>query len=235
MNPIAIFYHCLFYMGDPPQALVAAPGIVQEQMVSALGSGLIDAASHILVGINGGEESRAVAETWLPSKSLKVFHGLSPKNENRTIVEIEKWLHLHSDWYVLYFHSKGATKPVGDWFTTTWRRCMMKWNILNWRQCVRDLESGYDAVGVHWMQPPATPEGQYIFAGTFWWATAEYLLTLPSIQDRDRIKVSGLDSAESRYETEVWIGNGPRVPHVKDYHCPPGGWNPSKIATCEHS
>ena len=102
--------------------------------------------------------------------------------------------------------------------------------IHSWRQCVADLEGGYDVVGCHYMEPPETPPGQRIMAGNFWWSRATFLLTLPSIMKRDRIRLSGLDSAESRYEAEVILGNGPRLPRVKDYH---PGWNPSKIATCQ--
>lgn len=230
MKPIAIFYHCLFYGGTPPQLLPAAIPIITEQMLALSGTGLLDAASYFLVGINGGSESRPFIDNCIPVEADCVMHGLDCKNENRTILELEKWLPEHKDWHVLYFHSRGATHPLGDGFTGQWRACMMKHNVLNWKQCIQDLDAGYDAVGAHWMEPPATPVSQYIFAGTFWWATSNYLLTLPSIMERERIKMSGIDSHESRYEAEVWIGNGPKRPRVKDYHGP--NWNPSKIATC---
>lgn len=227
--PIAIFYHCLFCLGNPPKRLPAAEGIVKEQMQALRESGLGEAASYTLVGVNGGGESQPPCDSLIFWTNAPILHGLESRNENLTILELEKWLPGHSDWYVLYFHSKGATHPPGDSFSTTWRRCMMKHCITNWRQCVADLDAGYEAVGAHWMEPPETPPGQRFFAGTFWWAKASYLLTLPSIMDRERIKVSGIGSPESRYEAEVWIGNGPRAPKVKDYH---PGWNPSKIATC---
>lgn len=228
MNPIAIFYHCLFFIDGKP--LAAAPGIVAEQMNALAMTGLLDAAQFMLVGVNGGDESVDLVEKLIPKKAQVVYHGQQCRNEVRTVIELEKWLPGHSDWLVFYFHSRGASHPPGDDFTTTWRRCMMKHDVFNWRTCVKDLET-YEAVGCHWMSPPATPVGQYIFAGTFYWARASFLLTLPSILDRDRIKVSGIDSYESRYEAEVWLGNGPRPPKIRDYHGP--GWNPSKIATCK--
>lgn len=229
MNPIAVFYHCLFHVEQPPKHLPAAAQIIADQMRRFKDSGLESACSEMIVGVNGGEESKPFASVLLSHKAKPVFHGLQCRNECRTIRLLEDWLPGHDDWYVLYFHSKGATKPLGDDFTGRWRSCMMKHCIDNWRQCVADLDAGYEAVGAHWMQPPATPASQYIFAGTFWFAKASYLRTLPSIMQRDRIKVSGLDALESRYEPEVWIGNGPRLPKVKDYH---PNWNPSRIATC---
>lgn len=231
MNPIAIFYHCLFYRDNENDLMENAVNIVRDQMAEARACGLLPEADEFYVGVNGGQESFQICNLLFPFKTHITFHGLQCHNECRTLRMIEEWLPGHDDWYVLYWHSKGATKKPGDGFTTIWRNCMMKHCIMNWRQCVADLDAGYDAVGCHWMQPPATPPGQNIFAGTFWWAKASYLMTLPSIMERDRIKLSGLDSAESRYEAEVWIGNGPRLPKVKDYHGP--GWNPSKIDTCK--
>lgn len=230
MKPIAIFYHCLFLKDRPDHLLPAAIGIVHDQMTEAERVGLLQAAAEFHAGINGGDESVGIAQAVLPKTAKVVLHGLQCHTENRTILMLEHWLPAHPDWYVLYFHAKGATHPAGDGFTGRWRACMMKGVVTNWRRCVADLDAGYDAVGSHWMVPPATPPGQHIFAGTFWWATSNFLRTLPSIEARDRIKVSGLDSAESRYEAEVWLGNGPRVPRVRDYHGPL--WNPSKIDTC---
>lgn len=220
MIQIAVFYHSLFFLGEPPVFIQSAYDIVLEQMAALSRSGLEDAASFILCGINGGEESELLAKLLLPKKATCVFHGLQSRSENLTLVELEKWLPDHEDWYVLYFHAKGATlDPNSDYGQTCgrWRRCMMT-NVVNqWTGCIADMKCGYEAVGCHWMT--GLLDGtQNIFGGNCWWAKASFLVTLPSIFLRDRIKVSGIDSVESRYEAEVWIGNGPRVPRVKDYH-----------------
>jgi hypothetical protein len=107
---------------------------------------------------------------------------------------------------------------------------MMRGVVHNWRKCVADLDSGYEAVGCHWMEPPETPEGQFIFAGNFFWSTSRFLRTLPSIQDRERIKLSGLWSLQSRYEAEVWFGNGRQLPLFRDYH---PGVNPA-LKSCPY-
>lgn len=230
--PIAIFYHCLFYHGDPPELRETALNIVREQMEYLKITGLLDAASEMVVGINGGEESRDIAQAILPAKARLVFHGLRSKAENPTIVEIEKWVSRHLDWYVYYQHAKGCTHHPGTVLSqrTLWRRCMERNLVGLWRRCVTDLDAGYESVGCHWMCPPATPPSQFIWAGNFWWAKASFLFTLPSIMERARIKESGLCAAESRYEAEVWLGNGPRTPVVRDYHGP--GWNPSRVGEC---
>jgi hypothetical protein len=231
MKPIAIFYHCLFYHGTPPEVRPIAFNIIQEQMAMLQKSGLESAASQIHVGINGGEESKDLAKLILPSKARPVFHGLQSHAENLTIVEIEKWVRDHPDCYVLYFHSKGCTHepgPVLD-MRSRWRRCMMIHLVWDWQRCVADLDKGYESVGCHWMEPPKTPPTQYIWAGNFWWAKSIFLRTLPSIYERQRIKDSGIGNVESRYEAEVWIGNGKRPPSHRDYH---PNWDPTKTGEC---
>jgi hypothetical protein len=229
---ILIAYHCLLYMDDPPELRPMALSIISEQMEQLRTSGLLDAADEMIVGVNGAEESVDVARVFIPAKARLVFHGLQCRNECRTIVELERWLPGHDDWYVLYFHAKGCTHgegPVLD-MRTLWRRCMDHNLVCEWRRCVAELEAGWESVGCHRMEPPATPPGQFIWAGNFWWAKASFLLTLPPLMERARIKQSGIDAAESRYEAEVWIGNGPRQPLYRDYHGP--GWNPSLVHTC---
>lgn len=194
-------------------------------------TGLLNACEHFLVGINGGTESLIVAQSVIPKSAQFVLHGLDSHAENLTLVELEKWLPGHDDWYVLYFHAKACTHgpgPVRD-SRALWRNCMMRNLVFQWRRCVADLQAGYESVGCHWMTGAKTPPDQSIWAGNFWWAKASYLLTLPSIFERARIKESGIGAAESRYEAEVWIGNGPRLPLIKDYH---PDWDPSKVATC---
>lgn len=227
---IAIFYHGLFAVGTPDNVLPFTCEVIKGQMKTAMDSGLVDAADFFLVGINGGQESEPLADLIIPRKAQRVFHGLDSRNENPTIVAMENWLPGHEGWYVLYFHAKGTiTQSGGPVNAAKWRGCMMRNLIANWRQCVKDLDAGNESVGCHWMTYPATPKGQSIWAGTFFWAKSDFLLTLPSIMKRDRIKESGLKHYDSRYEAEVWIGNGPRLPRVKDYH---PGWNPSLMHTC---
>lgn len=220
MKPLAIFYHCLVVIGDPPQLLDCAPDIIAEQMDALKTSGLLDAASEFHVGINGGDESEILIQELVPSKSMIKYHGLQARNENLTIVMLEEWVKDHPDWYVVYFHAKGSTHGPGDslnTLATNWRRCLMRGVVENWRTCVADLDAGHDSVGSHWM--PGMVDGtQNIWAGNFWWSTSNFLRTVPSIYLRERIKVSGIKALESRYESEVWLGNAPQLPKVKDYH-----------------
>lgn len=226
MKPIAVFYHCLFYGtrdNKPPHQLPMAQRIVREQMDQMNASGLTEAAQKIFVGINGGVESEALADQLLPHKAERIMHGLDSRAENLTLVALEFWVATHPGWDVLYFHSKGATHDAdstyGNNVSAPWRRAMMKYLVTQWSQCVKDLET-VESVGCHFMRGLADGS-QNIWAGNFWWATSDFLATVPSIFLRDRIKVSGIANVESRYEAEVWIGNG-KLPTVKEY-LPAGG------------
>ncbi len=221
---IAIFYHMLLFHGDPPELRMEAFNIVTEQMEQLRESGLLDACDEMIVGCNGGKESEEVARLVIPSKAKIKFHGLKSRAENLTIVALHQWAPLHLDWNILYFHAKGCTHDADSHYgknvSAPWRRTMMWDLVINWRDCVAALESGADIVCSHWMWNLADGT-QHIPAGNFTWATARFTASLPSMFLRDRIKESGISSAESRYESEVFWGNGKR-PNVAQMR-PNGG------------
>lgn len=226
MNPIALFHHSLFYLGDPPVLLPNAPTVVKYQMETARASGLLNAAAEIHCGVNGGKESELLAQELLPANANITYHGLQSRSENLTVVMLEKWVQSHPNWYVLYFHCKSATHdPKSEYgqFATRWLNRMMLHCVTNWRQCVADLDAGYEAVGCHWITDQGWDNSQHYFAGTFFWVKAWFFSSIPSMLTRKRIRESGIGALESRYEAEVKIGNGPRIPKVKNYYDGPIG------------
>lgn len=228
VKKIAIFYHCLFVLNEPGNVLQRACSIVHDQMQQLIRTGLVDEASHFLVGINGGLESVIYRTLFVPQKAECVYHGLQSHAENLTIVELEKWAPAHPDWNVLYFHSKGCTHPPNSSYGLTtsdpWRKAMMDDLITNWRTCVADLDAGHDIACSHFMWNMADGT-QHIPAGNFLWVKSDFAAKLPSIFLRDRIKTSGIAAAESRFEAEVYWGNGPK-PNVKQYRPNGGGGVP---------
>lgn len=224
MKPIAIFYHSVFKQENGGAYPMSIP-IIFEQFSLVKSSGLEAAADLIVCGINGSpQDSEAAAKSVFPEKAQLIYHGLSSRAENLTIVEIEKWVPNNPGWNVIYFHSKSATHWPGTHYGENvagpWRRTMMKHLVTNWKTCVADLESGYEMVGCHAMIGVADGT-QNIWPGNFWWATSDFLATVPSIYLRDRIKVSGIAALESRFEAEVWAMNG-KIPKFKDV-LPTGG------------
>jgi hypothetical protein len=172
----------------------------------------------MIVGCNGGDESVPIARRILPEKSRVIMHGLESHSENLTLVELQKWAFKHPGWVILYFHTKGITHKPGSEYahvSTLWRRTMMQDLVDNWKTCVNDLRSGYDIACSCWENGMADGT-QNIPPGNFLWVKADFVAKLPSIYERARIKQSGISSAESRFEAEVFWGNGPK-PNVKQY------------------
>lgn len=227
--PIIVFFHGLFVLGDPPAILESALNIIHDQMRQLKASGLEDAASQIIVGINGSKESEVFAKSVLPEKAQITYHGLQSRAENLTLVMLENWVRATpGEAFICYFHSKGASHapgtPYGEGVSKPWREGMMHDVVLNWRNCVADLSNGHDIACSHWLWNMADGT-QHIPAGNFLWVKASFARKLPSIFLRDRIKVSGIAAYESRYEAEVYWGNGPR-PVVKQYRPNGGGGVP---------
>jgi len=226
---IAIFYHCLFYLGEPPELRHMAAAIIQEQMEQLAASGLLAAADEMIVGVNGGAESQLIAELVLPAKARVVYHGLQSRAENLTIVELEKWAPAHPGWAVLYFHAKGcshaADSDYGNNVSGPWRRAMMEDLVGGWRNCVAQIEAGYDIACSHWLWNQADGS-QHIPAGNFGWFKSSFVARLPSIYLRQRIKDSGIAALESRYEAEVHWGNSLTRPSVHQVRPNGGGGVP---------
>ncbi len=114
------------------------------------------------------------------------------------------------------FVPKGWTRPVvthDSARTKPWRQAMLADLVLNWRQCIGALDFGADIVCSKWLWNQADGS-QHIPAGNFLWVKASFVQTLPSLYLRERIRNDGIDALTSRYEAEVYWGNGPRKPLV---------------------
>jgi hypothetical protein len=211
MKPIAVFYHCRLSGGDPFIHVDHAAQIMNEQMTALEFSGLADAAQEIYIGVNGGHQDATLAKLLATPKATVIEHPGHYRGEHPTLNYLVNWLQNHRDWYVLYHHTKGAIHK-GEIAYDVWRRRMQDVVVLNWRRSVQDLDNGMDSVGAHWLTPEQF--GHLVkspfWGGNFWWAKAEFLLTLPPMPVT-------ANSRPEFYYAESWIGLGPRRPKVKDY------------------
>jgi hypothetical protein len=112
--------------------------------------------------------------------------------------------------YVFYCCNAGVSHPPNHDFYPDWRWLMHYFNHMKWRDCVAALNEGYDTVGIEWQTDPVPH-----WSGNFWWATAEYLATLPPI---DRMKTfdagKGINHKQHpRHGAEFWIGMNSDVKH----------------------
>jgi hypothetical protein len=211
---IAIFYHCIVSGGSIPINTGFVCGILAEQMDAMFHSGLLDEADELHIGINGNEEDLQLVRHFCPCPHAHyLLHGSGMTSEIPTLSALHRWLPAHRDWLVLYLHVKGATHP-GDLLSERWRRRMESAVVWGWRKCVWELEHGREACGSHWLTKERYPAlvSTPFFGGNFWFATAQYLLTLPPLPPA---------TWGNRFEAERWIGSGDHQPIVKDFH---PGW-----------
>ena len=210
---IAVWYHCILSNGSVPIDTEFACRILAGQMRALKDSGLLDEADEFHVGINGGHDDTEIVRLLSPCRLVDIReHGRKATTEIPTLKWLQEWLPAHRDWFVIYHHIKGVTSPQ-DEFHQHHRNVMEKAVITNWRTCVKDLELGYDAVGVNWVDPITRPvlPGRF-FAGNYWFAKASFLLELPQLPRTC--------TWENRCLAEAWIGSGKRRPMVLDYERP---------------
>jgi len=95
--------------------------------------------------------------------------------------------------FVCYLHTKGVSQPTVP-LHDYWRRTMMDFVVVRWRECVTALCDGAAVAGVRWRSTKR--EWPHILAGNFWWARCDYIRTLPPF---DRT---------TRFGAEDWILSG---------------------------
>lgn len=233
MKPIAIFFHCVFFNSDGTKRIVESPYVgsgplIQNYVKDLKASGLYAAATRFFAGINGGDESVVYAKCYIP-EAEHLMHGTDCRSSNLTSEAMRVFAVEHPGWNIFHFHAKGIAHNIPQYatyheFEGRWIRCMVKHCIQNWRTCVADLEE-YDSVGCHWMPNVGVPPVDHIWGGTFFWATSDFIATLPPLAECPLVKKYGMKSWESRATSEQYIGLGPKLPRIKDYH-------PNGIGAC---
>ena len=175
----------------------------------ALRNGRYDGSVH--VGIVGTPENRDAVERYLSkfwSPSYRLCASAETGFEQVTLGALRAYVHQPGAApYVLYAHTKGAYEESVH--RDSWREAMTSPLVRNWRLAAAALEE-HDAVGLHWLTSQEFPDRQIgtpFFGGNFWWATTDYLRTLPEI------------GTASRFDAEGWIGR--ENPKILDL-CP--GW-----------
>lgn len=173
---------------------------------------LVDAAFPVrpVIGLVGQDADRHIARCWLAEHNWDVVTEADYGFEQVTLKALWEWAQACQEPAVaLYAHTKGALQDPGR-TNTTWRQSMTRHVVGDWLKCLALLES-HDAAGCHWRtaeeMPGLAESGTAgVFAGNFWWATAEYLRKLPAPPA----------PAEQRHEAERWLGlANPRVAELK--------------------
>jgi hypothetical protein len=208
---IATFYHVWLGGYGSPISQDAALDIVSDQADIIHSSGLYqEAGCEFNIGINGKEPEVDIMQHLYPASRIQMH---DPSEWVCGEVPTLKWLRSRlpdlSGRAIGYFHMKGIShhhSTRSQLQVDRWRNTMENVVIRRWRDCVAKLQLGYESSGVLWHR---AFNGHY-WAGNFWWATAEFLSTLPPLEANGQI-------ASGRFEAEVWIGRGPRLPRVFNF------------------
>ena len=148
---------------------------VSEHMRALKDYGLYTNLASFHVGMVGNVGNRAAVHQYLESQGLHYNIADQQPSGWEQVTQIPMWqFSKHNDGAIIYAHSKGASDASA--VNIRWRRSMIYWNIIRWRDCVERLKQ-HDACGCHWIQPfitgmPEHKQGNFMFAGTFFWAKA---------------------------------------------------------------
>jgi hypothetical protein len=107
---------------------------------------------------------------------------------------------------VLYFHTKGVSRP-NDNIKKYWRWIMMDYVVKNWKQNISEL-SYHDGIGVSWYQKAKRPH----FCGNFWISKSSWIKQLiDPVVHRNNGGPSHQNNPWARMHAEWWIGTGPNA------------------------
>lgn len=132
------------------------------------------------------------------------------KSQNLNDAEVPAILHIEAlarggtDRPILYFHTKGVSRP-DDRKRWTWRRALQEFTIKRWKENLWHLIEGhYDAVGFNWVNFGLP----HHFSGNFWLASPDWIRKLP---DFKQYKVHKIMPTNHRFNCESWIGSAPGI------------------------
>jgi hypothetical protein len=148
--------------------------VIHEILFAAKESGLT--FDKLFVFIAGEEKSHEVihiCEEYSLSKKTHYEVSTISEYEYPAIAGLQAYCKLNPNDTVLYFHTKGVSRP-DDAFRKYWRRAMIKYVIERWRECEEKLKT-FDTVGYNW-------KGDH-YSGGYWWAKAAAINRTKSISD----------------------------------------------------
>ena len=182
--------------------------VVREIIVAIKTSGLFDRIEGLYFGIVGPDNVQDLLEDGnilYHDKRLECYEFL-------TLKHLHQYAYEHPESLILYLHTKGCSVDPERMKTgRDWRRYMLHFVVDRYKECLDALETS-DVCGVDWRQSPRAH-----FSGNFWWARADYLTTLPSIDEISRSEAPWVISP--RHNAEFWIGMNSQVRPVSLFDC----------------
>lgn len=178
--------------------------IIQDQLTKLFLGGLYDECDSIQLHIAAPHEDRI---QWLLN-IVKDYKKIIP-----TVIKIDKSKYPNDyreskitlmnlkkmadevEGYYCYFHSKGVSHR--ETYQDEWRNSCDWVTIGDWRNNIKMLDDGCDAVGPNFRE--TAPWGVYPhFSGCYWWSTHKHLRNLGTVY---------LENTTDIFLEEFWIGS----------------------------
>jgi hypothetical protein len=172
---------------------------MREHIRALKESGLYETLTTFKIGFVG--KPHKIEEALVCLNSLGVVFDVAAREEYgwEQVTMIPMWeFSQQNDGLMLYCHTKGASDQSA--VNIRWRRSMIYWNVIRWRDAVAELSTRSEAYGCHWIQPllsmPEHVMGNWMFAGTFFWVRCNVLARFPK------------PALTHRHEAEGFVGYG---------------------------
>lgn len=172
---------------------------IREHIRALKDWGLHDALTSFQIGIVGQPHKRQEVINCLNTLDIKYTICAEADTGWEQVTMIPMWhFSFSNNGLILYCHTKGASNPED--VNVRWRRSMIYWNVIRWRDAVGELATRSDAYGCHWIAPllsmPEHKTGNMMFAGTFFWLKCEVMARFPR------------PALTHRHEAEGFVGYG---------------------------
>lgn len=190
---------------------------VNEEILNAVKNcGLLDKLDKLYLGIVGYTD-----EFELPFQSNKIEIVYTSPNlrefEYATTQLVANHAKNNPNDQILHFHNSGVKqgKKIPTEYVDAkypwWRWWEVYHTIHRWQECL-ELLKAHDACGIE-IQLDPFPH----FSGTWWWANAEYINTLISVEESKKYTPAGYTTdnsciIENMHGAEFWIGLSSRQP-----------------------
>lgn len=172
---------------------------VSEHIRALKEYGLYEALTSLHIGFVGTLENRLAAHHYIQSQGIHYYVADEQLSGWEQVTMIPMWeFSKVNDGLMLYAHSKGASD--GNDVNVRWRRSMIYWNVVRWKDAVNELSTRSHGYGCHWIAPSISMTehkfGNMMFAGTFFWLRCEELARFPR------------PAMAHRHEAEGFVGYG---------------------------
>lgn len=172
---------------------------VSEHIGALKSSGLYETLTTLSIGFVGSPGNIAQVHQYIQSQGICYTIAAEQPIGWEQVTQIPMWeFSQDNDGLMLYAHSKGSSNPSD--VNIRWRRSMIWHNVIQWRFAVEKLVD-HKTYGCHWIQPliegmPEHRQGNWMYAGTFYWVHCDLLRTWMR------------PPLTHRHEAEGWVGYG---------------------------